>query len=72
MDTDFIAMSIQLPDRTWLNLVAEAPTMEPLAARQTFIFLLIASALVLVAMVFMVRRITRPLRALSVALKSTG
>ncbi|CAM3416895.1 ATP-binding protein [Parendozoicomonas haliclonae] len=71
-DTEFTAMSIQLPDKTWLNLVAEAPAMEPLAARQTIIFLIVASGLVLVAMTIMVRRITRPLRAMSIASNRLG
>ncbi len=71
-ETNFIAMSIQLPNQSWLNLAAEAPAIEPLAARQTIVFLIIASTLVLLVIIFMVRRITHPLRALSTASNRLG
>ncbi|WP_281648730.1 ATP-binding protein [Parendozoicomonas sp. Alg238-R29] len=71
-DTKFIVMSVQLPNSTWLNLTAEAPNPEPLAAQQTVIFLLIASALVMLAIVFLVRRMTRPLKQLSSASNRLG
>ncbi|MTI15038.1 ATP-binding protein [Sansalvadorimonas verongulae] len=71
-ETNFIVMSVQLPNKTWLNLRAEAPISEPLAAQQTVLFLLIASALVMVAIVFIVQRITRPLKRLSNASNRLG
>ena len=71
-ETNFIVMSVQLPNSTWLNLRAEAPINEPLAAQQTVLFLLIASALVMVAIVFLVQRITRPLKQLSSASNRLG
>lgn len=71
-ETNFIVMSVQLPNNTWLNLTAEAPVNEPLAAQQTVLFLLIASALVMVAIIFLVQRITRPLKELSSASNRLG
>ena len=68
----FIAMSVQLPNRSWLNLLAQAPIPQPVTAWQTIIYLLISSALVLLAITFMVRRITHPLKALSSASHRLG
>ncbi len=68
----FIAIAIQLPNKSWLNLIAEAPVSGPLAARQTVIFLIIASALVLLTIAFMVNRITSPMKALSSASNRLG
>ncbi len=70
--TEFITISIQLPDRTWLNLEATAPALERLAVKSSLLFLGIASLLMLLAIMFIVRRITQPLRALSIASNRLG
>ena len=70
--SSFLAISIQLPNQSWLNLLSQAPLNPPIAAWQTIIYLLISSALVMITMVIMVRRITRPIRALSLASNRLG
>ena len=64
--------SVQMKNGLWLNLKASAPIAPPLAARQTFIFLGFSSFFVLIALAFMVRRITRPMGMLASASHRLG
>ena len=67
-----LKVSVQMQNGLWLNLRASAPTIPPLAAGQTVIFLLISIILVLLTLAIMVRRITRPLHMLTVASQKLG
>lgn len=60
-----LRVSVQMLNGHWLNLQAKAPVAPPLAPRQTLVFLALSSVFVLLALAFMVRRITRPLGMLS-------
>ncbi len=62
-----LQISVQMRNNLWLNLKAKSPAAPPLVAKQTVVFLIIATILVLCALAIMVRRITRPLRMLSKA-----
>ncbi|SHI05025.1 ATP-binding protein [Ferrimonas marina] len=62
---EFFSLSVQLADGQWLNLDSQLPEPPPLVPRQTLIFLLISAAALMVALVWMVRRLTRPLQALT-------
>lgn len=65
-------VAVQLRDGHWLQLVAEAPPVPLLAASHTIIFVLIASVLVLLVLVWHLRHITRPLAQLAVAASQLG
>jgi signal transduction histidine kinase len=65
-------VAVQLRDGHWLQLVAEAPPVPLLAASHTIIFVLLASVLVLLVLVWHLRHITRPLAQLAVAASQLG
>ncbi len=67
-----LAVAIQLQDGSWLQTRALAPITAPLAARQTLIFLLVSGVLVLMVVIWRLRKITRPLNQLTLAADALG
>ena len=61
LDMQKLMLAIQLEDGRWFIAHTQAPNFTPLASRQTLNFVLIASVLVLLVVVFQIRKITRPL-----------
>ena len=68
----FLNLSIQLDSGQWLNMQAATPVLEPLFARRTMFLLGLSTLSVLAGIIFMVRRITRPMRKLSLASHRLG
>ncbi|PJE78453.1 Osmolarity sensor protein EnvZ [invertebrate metagenome] len=67
-----LTISVQLPTKSWLNLQAKASLPPPLIAWQTLVFLLLSIVFVLLALLVMIRRITRPLSMLAKASDALG
>ena len=68
----FLNISIQLNDGQWLNMQSATPTVIPLLAKRTAFLMGISTLCVLAGIIFMVRRITRPIRKLSSASHRLG
>lgn len=68
----YLNVSIQLIDGQWLNMQSATPKMVPLFARRTLIFLGLSAFCVLAGVIFMVRRITKPMGKLSTASNRLG
>ncbi len=68
----FVNFSIQLNDGQWLNLSARSPSIPPLVARQTGLFLLLSGLMLMLVIILMVRRITRPLGELTQSANRLG
>ncbi len=67
-----LKISARLGNGLWLNLKASTQVAPPLAPGQTVVFLVVSSVLVLLGLLLMIRRITRPLRLLSKASHRLG
>ncbi len=70
--TPFVNFSIQLNDGQWLNLSARTPSIPPLVAKQTGLFLLLSGLMLMLVIILMVRRITRPLGELTQSANRLG
>ena len=68
----FLNVSIQLNDGQWLNMQSATPKITPLLARRTAFLMSVSTLCVLIGIIFMVRRITRPIRKLSSASHRLG
>ncbi|MCW7554805.1 ATP-binding protein [Endozoicomonas gorgoniicola] len=68
----FLNVSIQLDDGQWLNMQSSTPKVMPLLAKRTAFLMGISTLCVLAGIIFMVRRITRPMRKLSSASHRLG
>ncbi|AMO54863.1 two component system sensor histidine kinase [Endozoicomonas montiporae CL-33] len=68
----FLNVSIQLKDGQWLNMQSATPNVMPLLAKRTAFLMGISTLCVLIGIIFMVRRITRPIRKLSFASNRLG
>ena len=69
---DHLNISLQLRNGQWLNFLADMPDPPPLAPRQAMIFLLVSGASLLLMILFLVRRISRPLGKLATAANRVG
>ncbi|MBR9909029.1 MAG: HAMP domain-containing protein [Gammaproteobacteria bacterium] len=69
---DHFSMAVQLSDGRWFVSRLAAPGISPLAAMQTLTFLLLAAVLVLLPVIWQMRRIARPLRDLAQAASDLG
>lgn len=69
---EYLNISIQLHSGQWLNFQAAVPDSPTLVPRQTIIFLLLAGVCLLLVIIFLVRRITRPLQKLASAANRLG
>ena len=68
----FLNISIQLRDGQWLNMQSATPKVTPLLARRSIFLLGMSTFCVLAGIIFMVRRITKPMRKLSFASHCLG
>ena len=68
----FLNISIQLNDGQWLNMQSATPKVVPLLAKRTAFLMGVSTLFVLAGIIFMVRRITRPIRKLSSASHRLG
>lgn len=68
----FLNLSIQLKDGQWLNMQSATPKVTPLLARRSIFLLGMSTFCVLAGIIFMVRRITKPMRKLSSASQRLG
>lgn len=67
-----LAVAIELNEGNWLQASAKAPVISPLAAKQTLIFLLVSSVLVLVVVIWRLQKITYSFSALTQAASKLG
>lgn len=68
----YLEVSIQLNSGLWLTMKAFAPNMPTMILKQTVLFLVASIVCVLLAVVLMLRRITRPMRQLASASHRLG
>ena len=68
----FLEVSIKLNNGQWLNLLTRSPPIPRVLLKQTLLFMSISVLCVLLAVIFMVRRITRPMKKLSAASHRLG
>ena len=68
----FLNISIQLNDGQWLNMQSATPKVTPLLAKRSLFLLGMSTFCVLAGIIFMVRRITKPMRKLSSASNRLG
>ena len=69
---EYLNISLQLRDGYWLNFHTVIPKPPPTVPRQTIIFLVLTGVCLLLAILFMMRRITRPMRRLASAANGLG
>ncbi len=67
-----LTLAVRLDDGRWFLNHMDAPDFSPLAARHTLTFVLVASVLVLLVLVWQLRKITRPLSHLARAANDLG
>ncbi|WP_165767197.1 ATP-binding protein [Parendozoicomonas haliclonae] len=67
-----VAVSIPLPNKQWLNIFSMAPVAPIYLDHDTILFLSIFGVLQLIAILILVRRITRPLKSLAIASDKLG
>ncbi len=67
-----LTIAVRLADRRWLNAATLLPPAAPAWAWSTLTWLVLMAAAVTVIVVFSVRRITRPMRALATAAERLG
>ncbi|MRI32755.1 hypothetical protein EOPP23_07110 [Endozoicomonas sp. OPT23] len=69
---DILKIAVQLDSGLWLNMMSEALKPARLLVGQTLLFLAVSLVFVILAVVLMLRRITRPLKQLAVAANDIG
>ncbi|KEQ17600.1 hypothetical protein GZ78_17890 [Endozoicomonas numazuensis] len=68
----FLEVSIKLNNGQWLNLLTRSPPIPRVLLKQTLLFMSISVLCVLLAVIFMVRRVTRPMKQLAAASHRLG
>ncbi|WP_062266498.1 ATP-binding protein [Endozoicomonas arenosclerae] len=68
----FLEVSIKLNNGQWLNLLTRSPPIPRVLFKQTMLFMSISIFSVLLVVIFMVRRITRPMKKLASASHRLG
>ena len=69
---EVLKISVPLDNGQWLSIVSEAPKASRMLVGQTLLFLVISLVFVILAVVLMLRRITRPLKQLATAANDLG
>mgnify|MGYP002700324191 FL=1 len=67
-----LMLAVRLDSGKWFVANTAAPDFSPMATKQTFNFVIIASVLVLLVVFFQIRKITRPLSSLAKAANDLG
>lgn len=68
----WLSATLKLPDGRWLNVVGDVTRRPPLIPRENWLSMALMAALLIAVVLFMVRRITRPLRQLQQAAERLG